>query len=77
MALTSLNLQLITGEVVRLFNPRHQLWLEHFAWAETGDYIAGLTPVGRATVVALNLNRPSLVKARRAWVSVGWHPPKD
>ena len=67
----------VTGEVVRLFNPRNQLWYEHFAWTEAGDYIAGLTPVGRATVMALNLNRPSLAKARRAWVSVGWHPPKD
>ena len=32
-----------------------------------GDRIVGLTPIGRATVVALNLNRPSLVKARQAW----------
>ncbi len=36
-----------------------------------------MTPVGRATIAALNLNRPSLVKARQAWVAVGWHPPKD
>ncbi len=61
----------------RLFNPRTQVWPEHFAWSEEGDLIVGLTPTGRATVVALNLNRPSLVKARQLWVSVGWHPPKD
>lgn len=67
----------ITGDVVRLFNPRHQVWREHFAWADEGDRIIGLTPEGRATVVALNINRPALVKARQAWVSVGWHPPKD
>src|SRR5262245_9317297 len=67
----------LSGEVVRLFNPRMQVWAEHFRWSEAGDRIIGLTPVGRATVVALNLNRPSLVKARQAWVSVGWHPPKD
>ncbi len=66
-----------TGEIVRLFNPRYQLWHEHFEWTPAGDRIIGLTATGRATVVALNLNRLSLVKARQAWVAVGWHPPKD
>jgi hypothetical protein len=50
---------------------------EHFEWSDSGDQIIGLTPIGRATVLALNVNRPSLVKARQAWVSVGWHPPKE
>ncbi|MEK7276987.1 MAG: HNH endonuclease signature motif containing protein [Chloroflexota bacterium] len=67
----------VTDEIVRLFDPRRQNWNEHFAWTPGGDQIVGLTPVGRATVIALNLNRPSLVSARHAWVSVGWHPPKD
>ena len=66
-----------TGEVVRLFDPRHQAWSEHFSWTSEGDCVLGMTPTGRATVAALNLNRPSLVKARQLWVSVGWHPPKD
>ena len=66
-----------TGVVVRLFNPRHQDWHVHFSWSEGGIMITGGTPVGRATVVALHLNRPTLVLARRAWVAVGWHPPKD
>jgi 5-methylcytosine-specific restriction endonuclease McrA len=66
-----------TDEVVRLFDPRHQVWAEHFVWSENGDRIEGLTPTGRATVYALNLNRPSLVKARQAWVLAGWHPPGD
>jgi hypothetical protein len=66
-----------SGEVVRLFDPRRQNWREHFQWTPEGDRLLGLTPVGRATVAALNLNRPSLVVARRAWVTVGWHPPKD
>ena len=65
----------LTGEEARLFDPRRQAWSEHFAWAEAGDRIVGLTPTGRATVVALQLNRTVLVHARRAWVEVGWHPP--
>ncbi|MGA9349953.1 MAG: HNH endonuclease signature motif containing protein [Anaerolineae bacterium] len=67
----------LTGEMVPLFNPRRQAWQEHFAWTAEGDRIIGLTAIGRATVVALNLNRPSLVKARQVWVAAGWHPPKD
>ena len=67
----------LSGELVRLFDPRHEIWNEHFAWTAEGDRIVGLTPSGRATVVALRLNRPSLVTARQAWVSVGWHPPPD
>ena len=66
----------LTDEIVRLFDPRHQVWQEHFEWTAEGDRINGLTPIGRATIVALSLNRPSLVEARQAWVAVGWHPPK-
>jgi hypothetical protein len=64
-----------TGVSVPLFNPRAQAWLEHFAWSDDGSLVIGRTPIGRATVVALQLNRPLLVSARRRWVAVGWHPP--
>ena len=67
----------LSGTIVRLFDPRHQVWREHFAWTAEGDRLVGVTPTGRATIAALHLNRPSLVKARQAWVSVGWHPPPD
>ena len=66
-----------TGESLRLFDPRHQVWREHIRWAVGGELVVGLTPTGRATVAALALNRPSLVNARRAWILVGWHPPAD
>ena len=67
----------LTGRQVRLFNPRQQEWSEHFAWSEDGTEIEGLTPCGRATVVALKLNNPEIIVARRLWVSVGWWPPED
>ena len=67
----------VSGEVVRLFNPRDQVWSDHFRWSEAGDHILCSTPTGRATVLALNLNRPTLVQARQAWVAVGWHPPAN
>ena len=67
----------LSGDIVRLFNTRHQDWHEHFRWSDDGCLVIGLTPTGRATVAALHLNRPSLVTARHAWVAVGWHPPRD
>lgn len=67
----------LTAEIVRLFNPRYQRWQEHFAWSAEGDRIVGLTSCGRATVGAFALNRPTLIRARQAWVQAGWHPPKE
>ncbi len=67
----------LTDEQVALFHPRRQQWNEHFCWSEDGSAIVGLTPVGRATVVALNMNHPNIVEARRRWAIVGWHPPQE
>jgi hypothetical protein len=62
---------------VPLYHPRRERWSAHFAWQADGLLIAGLTPTGQATVMALRLNRPLLVHARRRWISAGWHPPDD
>lgn len=66
-----------TGEVAPLFHPRLQRWDEHFRWSEDATEILGMTPTGRATVLALSLNQPFMLRARRRWAMVGWHPPKD
>src|SRR6266849_3616917 len=67
-----------SGDSVSLFNPRTQRWSEHFRWSEDGIRIVGLTPVGRATVLALHLaDDPEALRVRANWVSVGWHPPKE
>ena len=63
-----------TDEAVPLFNPRTQDWHAHFTWSTDQTQIIGLTAVGRATVVAMQLNRPMLVRARRRWILAGWHP---
>jgi len=67
----------LTQIEVPLFNPRTQVWSEHFAWSDDGTQILGLTPTGRATIVALQLNTPFRIHARQRWASVGWHPPRD
>jgi hypothetical protein len=66
-----------SGERVALFNPRRQLWIDHFTWSEDGTEIIGKTPCGRATVAALRMNNAEIMVARRSWVSVGWWPPND
>lgn len=67
----------LTEERVHLFDPRYQQWYEHFAWSTEQDRIVARSSIGRATLAALDLNRPSLVSARRASTAVGWHPPAD
>ena len=64
-------------ERVPLFDPRRQIWRQHFTWSADGTLIVGLTACGRATVVALRLNNEYLVKAPRRWVMAGWHPPQE
>ncbi len=64
-----------TQEIVALFHPHLQKWTEHFAWDESNTEIIGLTAVGRATIVALKMNRPELIRVRRMWVKMGEHPP--
>jgi HNH endonuclease len=66
----------VTGQRVRLWNPRRQKWPDHFSWSADGTEIRGLTPCGRATIAGLRLNRPELVAARSLWVQVGWWPPR-
>jgi len=65
----------LTGEIVALFNPRRQRWIDHFQWNEDGTLVEGITSVGRATITALQLNNVLAVTVRRGWVRAGWHPP--
>ena len=63
-----------SGALVSLFHPRQQLWSDHFAWSAEGQTIQGRTATGRATVIALRLNRSGLVNLRRAQWALGLHP---
>jgi len=60
---------------IKLFNPRLQVWNEHFAWSADGTQILGKTPCGRVTVIVLQMNNPEIIVTRRLWVSAGWWPP--
>ena len=65
----------LSGQPVSIFNPRRQNWWEHFRWSDSGVEIIGITPIGRATVVALDLNNIISLIVRQNWVTAGWHPP--
>jgi hypothetical protein len=64
----------ITGTEVPLFHPSHERWSEHFSWSKDGTRIVGLTAKGRATVVALKMNRSQMIELRRYWLATGNHP---
>jgi hypothetical protein len=66
----------VTEARVPLFHPREHRWEEHFAWNDDFTFMLGLTPTGRATIAALQLNRPGLVNLRRVLYAMGEHPPR-
>jgi len=66
----------VTGRRVRLFHPRVQVWDEHFRWSEDFGTVVGLTPIGRATVAALEMNHARVVQIRLIWATLGLHPPE-
>jgi hypothetical protein len=54
-----------TGALVGLFNPRQDIWHDHFLLR--GGQILALTPTGRATVRLLNMNATRRVELRLEW----------
>ena len=67
----------VSGNLVPLFHPRRQRWDEHFAWNAGFSLVVGITPIGRATVDALQLNREGVVNLRRMLYIFGEHPPES
>ena len=63
--------------IVRLFNPRVDLWAAHFGAYLFDDRIEirGRTRIGRATVSQLNMNDPHAVRARLLWALMNLFPP--
>jgi hypothetical protein len=62
-----------TGAEVPLFNPRTQVWSDHFRWS--GERVVPLTATGRATVAALAMNRAVMVAIRQEEAARSRHPP--
>ena len=66
----------LTATSVPLFHPQSQVWTEHFDWSDDATEIIGRSPVGRATVAALRMNRPPMIRVRRMWIAMAEHPPQ-
>ena len=63
-----------TGEVVRLYSPRRDVWAEHFSLDDSGA-IFGQSPSGRATTSLLKFNRPEQIEIRQIMIDSGLYPP--
>ena len=66
----------VSDKNVRLFNPRTDVWHNHFGWTSDFSEIIGLTAIGRATIEALDLNREGLINQRKMFYKYGKYPPE-
>jgi HNH endonuclease len=62
----------LTNVITPLFNPRTQIWLEHFQLE--GGSILGLTATGRTTIFLLKMNEISRLQLRQALANQGLYP---
>jgi HNH endonuclease len=63
----------LTGGQIALFHPLQQQWSEHFRLK--GHEMEGLTAIGRATVVLLDLNHLRRQRIRQVEETFGLYPP--
>jgi HNH endonuclease len=62
------------AELVRFFNPRIDLWSEHFRLE--GNLIESLTSIGEATARILKFNESERVVERETLIALGRYPSK-
>jgi 5-methylcytosine-specific restriction endonuclease McrA len=62
----------LSHEIIPLFNPRRQIWTDHFTLDETN--IIGTTATGRATVFLLKLNASTRLSYRQVLIAQGRYP---
>jgi hypothetical protein len=59
----------LTGQIIRLFNPRLDAWDDHFRW--NGLTVAALTDVARTTISVLAMNHPAQLAIRNSLIEEG------
>lgn len=60
-----------TQSEVALFNPRRDVWKEHFVVNKNTGELNGLTAAGRVTTFRLRINRAAQLAARIQWLRLG------
>lgn len=66
----------VTKIISPLYNPRTDIWEDHFTWSDDYSEIIGTTAKGRATVSLLKLNRQGVINLRKVLILYGEHPTK-
>ena len=61
-----------TNELTALFNPRQQIWTDHFVLEDAR--IVPLTAIGRVTVMLLRLNAEPRIRRREGLMALGRYP---
>jgi len=62
----------VNDEIVPLFNPRRQVWEDHFVLNDAR--IEGITQIGRATARLLKLNALNRIVERQVLIDQGRYP---
>lgn len=65
-----------TKRISPLYNPRTDIWEDHFIWSDDYLEIIGTTAKGRATISLLKLNRQGIINLRTVLILYSQHPPK-
>jgi len=61
-----------SGLPVPLYNPRTQVWADHFEWTDShGITLVGRTACGRATIACLQMNHPDMLTTRALLAELG------
>jgi hypothetical protein len=63
-----------SNEEIQFFNPRQNLWSEHFQIEMEVGMVMGITAIGKVTVENLKMNSVAQVAARKLWVRLGLFP---
>jgi hypothetical protein len=66
------SLDIDTGDLTALFNPRQHVWSEHFRLIR--EYTEPYTPIGRVTVFLMGLNELERLSHRRLLIDAGLYP---
>lgn len=66
----------LTREATRLYDPRRQIWDEHFSLNPDAT-ISGRTPEGRVTVRVLRMNGRKRVQQRLEGIAIGDYPCRE
>ena len=66
------SIDLVTGKITELFNPRTQSWDDHFLL--NGALIEPLSVIGRVTAALLRFNHPDRLAERELLIAINHYP---